>query len=176
MKRIQAICRKNGAVPVGKGAGMEWYNGRYDHPYLRDIMFGWGVMTDTLETATTWDNIIPLYHAVKKAIREALAEYDSKAIVACHLSHSYVTGSSLYFIFLGKIAEGREVEQWEHLKRKAGDAILANGGTITHHHGVGYEHAPWFEKEYGPQGMELLRGIKKALDPSGIMNPGKLGL
>ena len=176
MRRIQAICRKNGAVPVGKGAGMEWYNGRYDHPYLRDIMFGWGVMTDTLETATTWDNIIPLYHAVKKAIREALAEYDSKAIVACHLSHSYVTGSSLYFIFLGKIAEGREVEQWEHLKRKAGDAILANGGTITHHHGVGYEHAPWFEKEYGPQGMELLRGMKKALDPSGIMNPGKLGL
>ena len=71
---------------------------------------------------------------------------------------------------------GREIEQWEHVKRTAGDTILANGGTITHHHGVGYEHAPWFEREYGPQGMELLRGMKKALDPAGIMNPGKLGL
>jgi len=176
MKRMQAICRKNGAMPLGKGAGMEWFETRYDNPYLRDIMFGWGVMTDTLETATTWDNIMPLYHAVKKSIRGALADYDSRSMVTCHLSHSYVTGSSLYFIFLGKIAMGREIEQWEHVKRTAGDTILANGGTITHHHGVGYEHAPWFEREYGPQGMELLRGMKKALDPAGIMNPGKLGL
>ncbi len=176
MKQVQSICRRNGAVPLGKSAGLEWYHGRYDHPYLRDIMFGWGVMTDTLETSTTWDNIMPLYHSVKAAIRNALADYDSKSIVTCHLSHSYRTGSSLYFIFLGKIAEGREMEQWEHLKEKAGAAIEASGGTITHHHGVGYEHARWMELEYGPQGMELLRGMKKALDPAGIMNPGKLGL
>lgn len=176
MKRIQAICRGNRAVPLGKSTGNEWYHGRYNHPYLRDIMFGWGVMTDTLETSTTWDNIMPLYRATGQAIRDALADYGSKSIVTCHLSHSYVTGSSLYFIFLGKIAEGREMEQWEHIKKKAGDTIIANGGTITHHHGVGYEHAPWFEQEYGPAGMELLRGMKKALDPEGIMNPGKLGL
>ncbi|MFH1150189.1 MAG: FAD-binding oxidoreductase [Actinomycetota bacterium] len=176
MRRIQSICRKNGAIPLGKSAGMEWYEGRYNHPYLRDIMLGWGVLTDTLETSTTWDNIMPLYHAVKDAIRKALADYDSKSIVTCHLSHSYVTGSSLYFIFLGRLAEGREIEQWVHLKEMAGEAILANGGTITHHHGVGYEHAPWFEREYGPQGMEALKGLKNALDPAGIMNPGKLGL
>lgn len=176
MRRIQAICRKNGAIPLGKSAGMEWYEGRYNHPYLRDIMMGWGVLTDTLETSTTWDNIMPLYHAVKDAIRKALADYDSKSIVTCHLSHSYVTGSSLYFIFLGRLAEGREIEQWVHLKEMAGEAILANGGTITHHHGVGYEHAPWFEREYGAQGMEALKGLKSALDPAGIMNPGKLGL
>ncbi len=176
MRQIQTICRKNGAVPLGKSAGMEWYNGRYDHPYLRDIMYGWGVMTDTLETSTTWDNIMNLYRTTKDAIRQALADYDSRSLVTCHLSHSYVTGSSLYFIFLGKIAEGREIEQWEHLKKMAGDNILANGGTITHHHGVGYEHAPWFVQEYGEQGMEALRGLKKTLDPAGIMNPGKLGL
>lgn len=176
MKKIQAICRKNGAVPLGKGAGNEWYHGRYDHPYLRDIMMGWGVMVDTLETATTWDNIMNLYHDVGQAIRDALADYDSRGIVTCHLSHSYVTGSSLYFIFMGKIAEGREIEQWEHLKKLAGDSILETGGTITHHHGVGYEHAPWFEREYGPQGMEALRALKGACDPAGIMNPGKLGL
>jgi alkyldihydroxyacetonephosphate synthase len=176
MKRIQAICRKNGAMPLGKTAGNQWYHGRYDHPYLRDIMMGWGVMTDTLETSTTWSNIMNLYRTVSKAIGDALADYGSKSVVTCHLSHSYVTGSSLYFIFLGKIAAGREIEQWEHLKKKAGDTIHENGGTITHHHGVGYEHAPWMEKEYGPQGMEALRALKGALDPAGIMNPGKLGL
>ena len=176
MKRIQAICRKNGAVPLGRTAGNQWYHGRYDHPYLRDIMMGWGVMTDTLETATTWSNIMNLYRTVSKAIRDALADYDSRSVVTCHLSHSYITGSSLYFIFLGKIAKGREIEQWEHLKKKAGDTVLANGGTITHHHGVGYEHAPWMEEECGPQGMQTLRALKNSLDPAGIMNPGKLGL
>lgn len=176
MKRISAICRKNGAVPLGRSAGMEWYEGRYDHPYLRDIMMGWGVMVDTLETATTWDNIMNLYRNVKKAIRQALADYDSKAIVTCHLSHSYMTGSSLYFIFMGKMAEGREIEQWEHLKKLAGDEIVKSGGTISHHHGVGYEHTPWFELEYGADAMKALRSLKKALDPKGIMNPGKLGM
>lgn len=176
MKRVQAICRKNGAFPLGKMAGEQWYHGRYDHPYLRDIMMGWGVMTDTLETATTWSNIMNVYHTVSSAIRNALADYDSKSVVTCHLSHSYRTGSSLYFIFMGKIAKGREIEQWEHLKKKAGDTILANGATITHHHGVGYEHAPWMEEECGTHGMEALRALKSSLDPKGIMNPGKLGL
>ncbi|MBU4490376.1 MAG: FAD-binding oxidoreductase [Actinobacteria bacterium] len=176
MKSITAVCRKHGAVPLGKSAGNEWYHGRYDHPYLRDIMMGWGVMIDTLETATTWDNIMNVYHTVGKAIREAIADYGSKSIVTCHLSHSYRTGSSLYFIFFGKQAKGREIEQWEHLKKKAGDALLSSGATISHHHGVGYEHAPWFKKEYGKRGMGALRGLKKELDPKGIMNPGKLGL
>jgi alkyldihydroxyacetonephosphate synthase len=176
MSKIQAICRRNGAVPLGKQAGMEWYKGRYDHPYLRDIMMGWGVMIDTLETATTWDNMMNLYRTGGDAIRGAIADYGSESIVTCHLSHSYVTGSSLYFIFFGKQAEGKEIEQWEHLKKKAGDAIVSCGATISHHHGVGYEHAPWFEQEYGEQGMAALRALKKELDPAGIMNPGKLGL
>jgi len=176
MKKVIGICRKNGAIPLGSSAGREWYDHRYDHPYLRDIMFGWGVMTDTLETATTWDNIMNVYEKVRKAIADALSDYDSKSIVTCHLSHSYKTGSSLYFIFLGKIAKGREVEQWEHIKRKAGEAILSCGATISHHHGIGYEHVPWFKEEYGEQGMKLLCSLKEALDPAGIMNPGKLGL
>ncbi len=175
IKALTAICRRNGALPLGKSAGMEWYRGRYDHPYLRDIMIGWGVMVDTLETATTWDNIMKLYRVVRKAIIEAIADYDSDSIVTCHLSHSYPTGSSLYFIFMGKQARGREIEQWEHIKKKAGDAIIKNGGTISHHHGVGYEHVPWFEKEYGPEALKALKALKESLDPKGIMNPGKLG-
>lgn len=176
MKHIKAISRRNGAIPLGKSAGEEWYLHRYDHPYLRDIMMGWGVMVDTLETATTWDNIMNVYHEVKKAIRDALADYGSKAIVTCHLSHSYETGSSLYFIFLARAAKDKEIEQWEHLKKMAGDAIVETGATISHHHGVGYEHSPWFVEEYGSEGMKALKALKKAMDPAGIMNPGKLGL
>jgi len=176
MKQMQSICRKNGALPLGHLAGDEWYKGRYDNPYFRDLLMNWGVMIDTLETATNWDNIMTLYRNVKKAISQALDDYGSPSIVTCHLSHSYVQGSSLYFIFLGRNAPGKEIEQWEHLKQMAGDAILASGGTITHHHGVGYEHAPWFEREIGSDAHKALKALKASCDPAGIMNPGKLGL
>lgn len=174
--KITSVLLKRGAIPLGKAAGMEWYETRFDHPYLRDIMMGWGMLVDTLETSTTWDNVINLYKAVGDAIRQGLADFDSEAIVTCHLSHAYPTGSSLYFIILGKQAPGRELEQWEHMKKMASDAIVKNGGTITHHHGVGYEHAPWLEKEYGEAAMNALKALKRELDPKGIMNPGKLGL
>ncbi|MBN2168031.1 MAG: FAD-binding oxidoreductase [Actinobacteria bacterium] len=176
MRKIMSVCRKNGAFPLGRYAGNQWYKNRYDHPYLRDIMLGWGLLIDTLETATDWSNVIDLQKRVTEAIKEALADYGSGSIVTSHLSHSYRTGSSLYFIFIGNRALDREIEQWEHLKEKAGEAILSGGGTISHHHGVGYEHAPWFVREYGEQGMSVLKGLKSVLDPSGIMNPGKLGL
>ena len=176
MNKLINICRKHGALPLGKIAGMEWYKGRYDHPYLRDIMLGWGIMVDTLETATNWDNIMNLYHVVRKAIREAIEDTGSPAIVTCHISHSYPQGSSLYFIFLGLQAEGQEIEQWEQVKKAASEAIVRSGGTISHHHGVGYEHAPWFPKEIGPQGIKALKALKRTLDPKGIMNPGKLRL
>ncbi|MDD5747941.1 MAG: FAD-binding oxidoreductase [Actinomycetota bacterium] len=176
MRKALSICVKNGAIPLGASAGREWYDHRYDNPYLRDIMYGWGVMTDTLETATTWDNMTRIHERVGKAISDALLDYGSKSIVTCHLSHSYRTGSSLYFIFLGKIAKGKEIEQWEHLKEKAGDEILSCGATISHHHGIGYEHVTWFEKQYGEQGLSALRSVKNIFDPAGMMNPGKLGL
>lgn len=176
MKQMQSICRKNGALPLGRMAGEEWYKGRYDNPYFRDLLMNWGVMIDTLETATNWDNVMTLYRSVKKAISQALEDYNSPSIVTCHLSHSYVNGSSLYFIFLGRNVPGKEIEQWEHLKKMAGEAILASGGTITHHHGVGYEHAPWFKEEVGPEALEALKALKASCDPAGIMNPGKLGL
>ncbi|MBN1288204.1 MAG: FAD-binding oxidoreductase [Actinobacteria bacterium] len=176
MRKIMSVCRKHGAFPLGRYAGNQWYKNRYDHPYLRDIMLGWGLLVDTLETAADWSKVSGLQEKVTGAIKGALDDYGSKSIVTSHLSHSYRSGSSLYFIFIGNRSEGREIEQWEHLKRKAGEAILAGGGTISHHHGVGYEHVPWFVREYGEQGMSALRALKSALDPSGIMNPGKLGL
>ena len=92
----------------------------------------------------------------------------------CHVSHLYETGASLYFTFIARQREGAEIEQWRAVKRAASEAIVTGGGTITHHHAVGRDHAPWMAREVGEQGVAALRALKAELDPAGIMNPGKL--
>ena len=92
----------------------------------------------------------------------------------CHLSHAYRDGASLYFTFLARSRAGSELEQWREAKTAACEAIVATGGTITHHHAVGRDHAPYMAAEVGELGIEALRAVKERLDPAGIMNPGKL--
>ena len=95
-------------------------------------------------------------------------------LVGCHVSHLYATGASLYFTFLDRARRGEELEQWRAAKRDACDAIVAAGGTITHHHAVGTDHVPWMAAEVGDTGLDALRALKAQLDPAGVMNPGKL--
>jgi alkyldihydroxyacetonephosphate synthase len=92
----------------------------------------------------------------------------------CHVSHLYHSGASLYFTFIAAQEVGAELDQWRAAKTAAGDAIVAHGGTITHHHAVGRDHVPWMQSEIGELGIGVLRSAKERLDPSGIMNPGKL--
>jgi alkyldihydroxyacetonephosphate synthase len=92
----------------------------------------------------------------------------------CHVSHLYDTGASLYFTFLARQLQGEELAQWHAVKAAASAAIVEGGGTITHHHAVGRDHAPWMDAEVGREGIRALRALKAELDPSGIMNPGKL--
>ena len=92
----------------------------------------------------------------------------------CHISHAYRDGASLYFTYIFPRALDREVDQWRAIKTAASDAIAANGGTISHHHGVGEDHLPWIAQEKGALGIDVLRAVKMALDPHGVMNPGKL--
>ena len=92
----------------------------------------------------------------------------------CHISHSYRDGASLYFTYIFPRALDGEIAQWQAIKKAASDAIVANGGTISHHHGVGEDHLPWMTAEKGALGLEVLRAIKTTLDPKGILNPGKL--
>jgi alkyldihydroxyacetonephosphate synthase len=92
----------------------------------------------------------------------------------CHVSHLYEVGASLYFTFLARQSEGAELEQWQAVKQAASAAIVDGGGTITHHHAVGRDHAPWLEREVGTDGVRALQALKDELDPAGIMNPGKL--
>ncbi len=131
-------------------------------------------MVETLETATQWSNLERLHAEVSGAIERALAAQGTPGLAMCHVSHVYESGASLYFTFLARQREGAELEQWWEAKRAASDAIAAGGGTITHHHAVGRDHAPWMEQEIGAGGLEALAAVKERLDPAGIMNPGKL--
>jgi len=174
VKECVSIAKKHGGLNLGRSVGESWYRERFLLPYLRDDLITWGVMVDTLETATLWSNLPKLYNSVREAIVKAIEETGSPAYVMCHISHCYPEGASLYYTFLGRQLWGREIEQWWHVKRAATEAILAGKGTISHHHSVGLDHKPWLEKEHGKAGVEVLRTVKNLLDPCGIMNPGKL--
>jgi alkyldihydroxyacetonephosphate synthase len=172
--RAMQIARDGGGLPVGRSPGAAWLKGRFDAPYLRDELLTHGVMVETLETATQWSNLLRLHGAVSRAIEDSLRAGGTPGLVMCHVSHLYETGASLYFTFLARQREGAELEQWREVKLAASEAIVHNGGTITHHHAVGRDHAPWLAAEVGERGVDALRALKAELDPVGIMNPGKL--
>jgi alkyldihydroxyacetonephosphate synthase len=167
----QTRLRLGGAVPLGSSAGRSWERNRYGGPYLRDELMNLGVMVETLETAHTWSRLDELYRAVGGALRGALGE---RCIVMCHVSHAYPDGASLYFTFFARARQGQELEQWRGAKTAACEAIVAAEGTITHHHAVGRDHAPYMPAEVGELGLDALRAVRERLDPAGIMNPGKL--
>jgi alkyldihydroxyacetonephosphate synthase len=168
------VLRAGGGLALGTRPGRSWLRGRFAAPYLRDELLGRGVFVETLETAANWSGLGALYEAVGGALRGSLGSRGTPPLVMCHVSHLYPSGASLYFTFMARQERGAELDQWQAAKSAACDAIVAAGGTITHHHSVGRDHAPWMEAEVGEKGLELLRAAKERLDPRGIMNPGKL--
>jgi alkyldihydroxyacetonephosphate synthase len=179
LARSSSIVRGCGGFPLGRGAGKSWHKSRFAMPYLRDPLLDRGIGVDTLETSTSWANVLPLHRVVCTAIRDALQSHpafpEARAMVMCHISHCYEDGASLYFTFVfPQAAPGEEVAQWTAVKQAASEAIATHGGTISHHHGVGTDHAPWLPREKGEIGFRLLRALKRELDPDGILNPGKL--
>lgn len=169
-----ALLRSGGAVPLGRSPGRSWEHGRYDGPYLRDGLMDAGALVETVETAHTYSGIRGLYEAVGAALRSAMGGQGRPGIVMCHVSHVYRDGASLYFTFICPARSGAELAQWRELKGAACKAIVAAGGTITHHHAVGRDHVPYVRDEVGDLGVEALRALKERLDPTGVMNPGKL--
>ncbi|SOJ55973.1 putative FAD-linked oxidoreductase [Mycobacterium simulans] len=169
----RALLEAHGGKSLGEGPAQTWEHGRFSAPYLRDSLLAAGALCETLETATDWSNIPTLKAAVTEALTSSLAESGTPALVMCHVSHVYPTGASLYFTVVAG-QRGNPIEQWFAAKKAASDAIMANGGTITHHHAVGADHRPWMRDEVGDLGVQLLRAVKATLDPAGILNPGKL--
>lgn len=167
------LCQAEGAADLGPGPGEHWYKNRYNVSFKSSKMYATGIFVDTMEVAATWDRLMPLYHAVKKAISR-------DAVVMAHFSHAYGEGCSIYFSFAGQAADPNEpeeaIERYDRIWRNALIAVHESGGTISHHHGVGESKAVGMAREHGPGGMRMLNALKESFDPKGMINPGKLGL
>lgn len=172
--KVLPIVKKHRGFHLGNSVGKTWSKNKFAVPYLRDILMNNGCMVDVAETAAVWSKLMPLYHAARNAIKEQFRKEGYPGYIGCHISHSYMDGASLYFTFAAQQIEGKELEQYFRYKRLITETFVRNGGTLTHHHSVGYEHRDWMEREVSRPGLTLLRGLKNTLDPEGIMNPGKL--
>ena len=172
-ERASAVLRSCGGTWLGEEPGERWAHGRYSAPYLRDALLDAGAFAETLETAAFWSALPGLYAAVREALTAALTEAGTPPLVMCHISHVYENGASLYFTVV--CAQGEDpVAHWAPAKHAANEAILAAGGTISHHHGVGTDHRDWYVREAGPLGIDALRAVRRSLDPTGVLNPGVL--
>ncbi len=163
-----------GAQPRSGGAAESWRSAFIEAPYLQNVMVSLGVIADTFETACTWDRFDALHEGILEAVRGALERTCGGGLVSCRFTHVYPDGPAPYYTFLGPARPGGELEQWRALKHAASEAVVAHGGTITHHHAVGRLHRPWYDRERPEPFALALRAVKGALDPQGILNPGVL--
>lgn len=167
--QVKKICRKHGGMYITGLPTFMWEPGRYKDPYIREDLHDYGILIDTLETSVKWDNL----HHVHKAVRQFIK---SRPHTVCmtHASHFYPQGTNLYFIYILKTDDIQEYIQFQD---GIIDEIAKNGGSLSHHHGVGRMLAPWMEEHIGREQMAVLRALKKHFDPNKIMNPGgQLGL
>jgi alkyldihydroxyacetonephosphate synthase len=165
---------KDAGDKVEADAGAAWRRAFLDAPYLQSALVTLGIVVDTFETACTWLDFPDLYVKVERAVNEAMKDACGGGLLTCRFTHVYPDGPAPYFTFLAPGREGEEVAQWRAIKRAASDAIAAAGGTITHHHAVGRTHRPWYDKERPEPFARALVAAKRAVDPSGILNPGVL--
>ncbi|HBV95509.1 MAG: FAD-linked oxidase [Peptococcaceae bacterium BICA1-7] len=170
------IIKAHRGAPVGARPGREWMKNRFRAPYLRNTLWERGYAVDTLETALTWKHLPGAVQSIEAALKNGLSEIGEKVFVFTHLSHVYLHGSSIYVTYLYRVAPdpAETLRRWRVLKGAASEAIVRSKGTISHQHGVGEDHLPYLKAEKGDLGMKIIGGLCSALDPGGMMNPGKL--
>jgi alkyldihydroxyacetonephosphate synthase len=171
-----ALCREHGGLFVGTVVGHTWQKNRFLAPYLRNTLWEHGVAIDTLETALPWSQVQAASQAIPQSILDAMEKHNERVLAFTHLSHVYRDGASVYTTFLfRRTADPEELmARWHAIKHTASLTVQKFGGTISHQHGVGVDHAPYLPVEKGALGMDALRAVCKSFDPNGIMNPGKL--
>ena len=166
-----------GSVYIGTVMGDKWVANRFKGPYLRNTLWELGYCADTIETAVDWSKVKPLMHAMEQTARDVFAEYGQKVHAFSHLSHVYQQGSSIYSQYVWPIAPGGfapNFERWKKLKAAVATTIATHGGTVSHQHGVGRDHATHLKKEKDTMGMAAIAELCRLFDPKKIMNPGKL--
>ena len=180
MDRALVLCAGHGGEVSPRrdqGAGdpvSSWREAFLGAPYLRDTLVAMGVLSETFETAITWERFGRFHARVRSAAREAVSEVCGMGHVFCRFTHVYPDGPAPYFTVLAPARRGEELEQWGAIKRAVSDVIAEEGGTITHHHAVGRDHRPWYDLQRPQPFAAALRAAKGAVDPSGVMNPGVL--
>lgn len=170
------VCKQFRGVHAGRGIGEGWLRNRFRGPYLRESLWELGYGADTVEACVNWSQVTPLMRALEQAAGDALQAHGERVHVFTHLSHVYRSGCSLYttLVFRSAGDPDADLERWRDLKARLSDTIVAHGGTISHQHGVGVDHAPYLQHEKGELGLALIRAAARELDPQGLMNPGKL--
>lgn len=157
------------------GAAGAWRDAFIRMPYNREVLTPLGIISDTFESAITWDRFESFYHNVRRATRDAIREATGQGgAVSCRFSHAYPDGPAPYFAFHCAADRGSMLDQWWEIKRAVSDAVIDNGGTITHHHAIGRDHQPWYERQRPSLFGDVLTRAKAHLDPAGILNPGVL--
>jgi alkyldihydroxyacetonephosphate synthase len=170
-----------GDESVEGGAAESWRGAFLLAPYLRDTFVACGVLSETFETAITWDRLEEFHATVMETTRRAVAEVSGAPLegrgaplVTCRFTHAYPDGVAPYFTVLAPAIRGGEVEQWDEIKAAVSEALIEGGGTITHHHAVGRDHRPWYDRQRPAPFAAALRAAKAELDPAAILNPGVL--
>ncbi|MCH2173446.1 FAD-binding oxidoreductase [Myxococcota bacterium] len=188
MRRALEICRDHGGtVPEDAGATRHekgrkgddavgtWSQFFVRAPYLREALYlATGLITETFETASTWDQFETLHHNVTQAVTDALQRICGGGTVTCRFTHVYPDGPAPYYTVFAPGRAGSQLEQWTEIKQAASEAIAQSGGTITHHHAVGRDHRPWYDRQRPDLFAQALRAAKREVDPGGILNPGVL--
>jgi alkyldihydroxyacetonephosphate synthase len=158
-----------------------WRHAFLAAPYLRDTLVACGVLSETFETAITWDRFADFHARVVEGVRSAVAavsgappEGEGAPKLSCRFTHVYPDGAAPYYTVLAPARRGSEVAQWDEIKAAVSDAVISAGGTITHHHAVGRDHRPWYDRQRPEPFAQALRAAKHALDPAGVLNPGVL--
>ncbi len=185
--RAVEICREHGAdVPDDavrtrtdagasrEGAGGAWRNSFVSAAYTRDALVAASFISETFETAITWDRFAEFDRGVRAAVEPAIARVCGGGLLTCRFTHVYPDGPAPYYTVIAPSRPGAELEHWAEIKRAAADAVIECGGTITHHHAIGRDHRPWYDRQRPAHFGEALRAVKATLDPAHIMNPGVL--
>lgn len=176
IKSALKIASSHKGIHAGKTMGEKWKQVRFKNVYLRNTAWQHGYAIDTVETACDWPKVKKMMQAMEQAGRAALAADKEQVHAYTHLSHLYAQGASVYSTFVYRLSGDYETDhaRWKMLKTQVSRAIVANGGTISHQHGVGSDHAAYLSAEKGELGMASLHNLFRHFDPQGIMNPGKL--